>query len=93
MTRQVPVDAPLSDEDREYLHARGMHSTVEMLDNRFGSEDVDALGDDVADDDPMYESWLKAELEAELAKRRLSTSGTNDQKAARLREDDAKAQP
>lgn len=35
-----------------------------------------------------YEQWLKADLEEELAKRGLDTSGTNAEQADRLQADD-----
>lgn len=102
MTRQVPVDEPLSDSDREYLHARGEHDRVEYIDSLHGKADDAAAGENVfedEEDDRPYEEWTKAELDAEIkvrndapgrpADNKLATSGTNADKVARLRADDA----
>jgi len=99
MTRQVPVDKPLSDEDREYLHARGYHDTVEMIDANHGKAGDENAGVDLFEDDEKpYEEWTKTELDEEIkvrnsapgrpADKRLAGSGTNAEKAARLRADD-----
>lgn len=39
MSRQVPVDRPLSEEDREYLLTRGRDSLVARLDAAFSAEE------------------------------------------------------
>lgn len=100
MTRQVPVDKPLSDEDRTYLHARGEHALVERIDNDHGKADGAAEGDDLfdVDDDRPYDEWTKAELDAEIqvrnaapgrpADKQLAKGGTIADKAERLRADD-----
>jgi hypothetical protein len=102
MTRQVPVDKPLSDSDREYLHARGEHDRVEYIDNMHGKAGDAAAGENVfedEEDDRPYEEWTAAELDAEIdvrnnapgrsADKRLAKSGKVADKAARLRSDDA----
>ena len=38
MTRQVPTDQPLSDEDRQYLKDRGQYATIEAIDREQGLE-------------------------------------------------------
>lgn len=102
MTRQVPVDKPLSDADRNYLHARGEHALVERIDADHGKSDGAAAGDNLfedEEDDRPYEDWTAAELDAELdvrnnapgrpADKKLAKSGKVADKAARLRSDDA----
>jgi hypothetical protein len=87
MTRQVPLDKPLSDQDREYLHMRGEHDRVASLDEQFGTVGGEPLseGDDVA----PYEEWTVKELDEELAARQLPKTGKQEEKVARLRADDA----
>jgi len=50
------------------------------------AEDEDS--EDEADDVSPYEEWKKPELDAELDRRGLVKTGTNAEKAVRLREDD-----
>lgn len=96
MTRQVPRDRPLSDEDREYLHSRGYHDQVDAIDQDFPGGDTPSEVTDqsfVDDDEPDevvddYDEWTGAELETELRKRGLPYSGNNDARIARLRGDD-----
>jgi hypothetical protein len=78
MSREVPMDQPLSDEDREYLHARGQHQTVEMLDERFPADDAEEEGDD-------YDEWTVDELKSALAERQLPTTGKKPELVERLR--------
>lgn len=99
MSRDVPVDQPLSDEDREYLHTRGYHDMVDRIDRDFPgggtpsevtNESFVDNPEDVPDEDQDdYDSWTSAELETELKNRNLAYSGTNAQKIQRLRADDA----
>jgi hypothetical protein len=85
MSRDVPMDRALSEEDRTYLHARGQHQTVDMLDERFGVLDEDT---EVAVDTD-YENWTVQDLKDELKDRQLPVSGKQEELAARLREHDA----
>jgi hypothetical protein len=86
MSRDVPMDRALSDEDRTYLHARGQHQTVEMLDERFGTADD---GDNEVVVDTDYEEWTVKDLQDELKERGLPVSGKQSELAARLHEHDA----
>lgn len=101
MTRFVPVDKPLSDDDRAYLHARGEHDRVEYIDNQHGKAGAAADGDDLfeeVEDSGPYEEWTASELDAEIdlrnsapgrpADKKLAKSGKVADKAARLRSDD-----
>lgn len=71
MTRQVDFTQPLSDADREYLHARGLHARVEQMDEDFpppdvsGDEDVEAP-ESSGDTRPDWESMTKDQLLAEV---------------------------
>lgn len=51
-----------------------------------GDPTTENTGDTETEDD--YDSWSGADLEAELRERELPVSGTNAEKAARLREND-----
>jgi hypothetical protein len=103
MTRFVPVDKPLSDEDREYLHARGEHDRVTYIDEMHSKSDDPTLsvfdsGDDV-EPDRNYDEWTVPEIDDEIRvrneatgrpnDRRLSTGGKKEEKVARLRQDDS----
>lgn len=87
MTRQVPLDRPLSDEDREYLHARGQHARVEQMD-----ADFPASEDDSTEERPNWEGMTLAALEAEVARVNteydagLEASGKKAELVARLAE-------
>lgn len=85
MSREVPMDRALSEEDRVYLHARGQHQTVDMLDEKFGVLDDDT---EVAVDTD-YENWTVKDLQDELKDRQLPVSGKQGELVARLRENDA----
>lgn len=64
MTRQVPMDQPLSDEDRAYLHARGLHARVEQMDADFPPDgDVEEEGETRPDWEGMTVDQLKAEID------------------------------
>jgi len=98
MTRQVPSDKRLSDEDRAYLHMRGEHDRVKQMDERF-PEKSDDDDEEVVDDGPEedeeeaedYGTWTVQELDTELKRRQLSVAGTKPEKVARLEQDDLKA--
>lgn len=94
MTREVPRDQPLSDEDREYLHARGYHDQVEMIDqDQPGNAEVDIVDDDDEPENDDYDTWQLVELQDEARRRSLPSSGTKQQLAERLRaSDEAQAQ-
>lgn len=70
MSRQIPFDRPLSDEDREYLHMRGEHARVAQLDEQFPPEGEDeAEAEAEADEEmPTYSVWKLVELQAEVAR-------------------------
>lgn len=89
MTRQIPMDRALSDEDRAYLNARGEHARVAQMDEAFGSLEVEEP-DDGAEAGDDYDEWTVVELQAELGKRGLKKSGNQQELIARLREDDNK---
>lgn len=75
MSRQVPFDRPLSDEDREYLHARGLHARVEQMDADFPPDGEESAAEVTGDEDtgdtggeprPDWESMTKDQLLAEI---------------------------
>lgn len=72
MSRMVPRDRPLSDDDREYLHNRGEHSTVIAIDQAFPPEDpelaAEAAATEVVEEKPNWSVMTKAQLEAEVAR-------------------------
>ena len=90
MTREVPMNRALSEDDRVYLHARGQHQTVDMLDERFGVAS-DSDDNEVAVDND-YENWTVKDLQDESDERGLPRSGKKDELVARLREHDAASQ-
>lgn len=93
MSRQVPEDRALSDEDRAYLVQLGTRqSLIERLDADFpsGEEGEGEGSGGSSPSSPAYEEMGKDELLDELEKRKLSKSGTKADVIARLRESDAK---
>jgi len=70
MSRMVPRDRPLSDDDREYLHNRGEHATVVAIDQAFPPQDeelaAEAAAAPVVEDKPDWGNMTKAALEAEV---------------------------
>jgi hypothetical protein len=89
MSQQVPMDKPLSDQDREYLLSRGSDQVVAMLDERFGAESSEPVHIEDGEDVLPYKDWTADDLRAELADRKLKATGTKPEMAARLEEDDA----
>lgn len=97
MSRDIPMDRPLSESDRKYLEDRGSYPLIDRLDQEFGNisndgeEPEDVFDGDDGDDgpDPGYEEWTAEELREELRERKLSSTGTKAEMAARLREADA----
>lgn len=97
MSRQVPMDQPLSKEDREYLHARGEHARVAQLDEQFPPED--GVADDGQEEpDRNYDQWTMAELEDEVKERNeaganisLPPKHKKEHLVAALQADDASA--
>lgn len=81
MSRQVPRNKALSDEDRAYLLGHGEDILVAQLDEQFGAV--------VDEDSDPYEEWSAEDLRTELGERGLAKSGSKAEMAARLREDDA----
>lgn len=45
MSRQIPLDRPLSDEDREYLVSRGRDDLIARLDQDFGDAEAPVVND------------------------------------------------
>lgn len=92
MSREIPMDQPLTEEDRAYLHARGQHATVEMLDEKYPA-DADAeeaeAEEETGDNYDDTTAWKVADLQAELKRRELPASGNRAELVARLRESDA----
>jgi len=97
MSRTVPLDQSLSDDDRAYLHARGEHARVAQLDELYPAEvddEDEGLGGETLPDGDDYDDtkeWKVADLQEELVKRGLSKDGKRDELITRLREDDVKA--
>lgn len=91
MSRTVPYDRPLSDEDRAYLEMRGEHARVEQLDRDYPPSEVEIedLDDEEDGDVEDYSTWNKAELVAEAKERELDHNGTAEVLRARLMENDA----
>lgn len=64
MSRQIPRDRALTDEERTYLLMRGEDSRIATQDQQFPPDDEveDVEGDN-------YEEWTVAELQAEIKTR------------------------
>jgi hypothetical protein len=62
MTRQIPTDKPLSDDDRAYLLMRGQEDRVDWFDQTYPDGETD---DEEGDD---YDSWKVDELKAEVVR-------------------------
>lgn len=104
MSREVDLSKPLSDEDREYLHSRGLHTTVERMDSQFGSEPTDPDAADNSapapggDEQPPenYNEWTVQDLQEEIRERnetappdrQMPVVGKKPELVARLQEDD-----
>lgn len=86
MSRQIPMDQPLSDEDRQYLLDRDRRDLIAHIDEMNSPAEADESGDGDGDD---YDTWKKDDLVEEATKRELDASGTKAEIIARLREDDA----
>jgi hypothetical protein len=85
MARNIPMDEPLTREDRKYLSDRGREDLIARLDEENG------VDEDEAEEAPDYTLWGKADLLAEVDKRnqqdptlQMSASGTKAELAARL---------
>jgi hypothetical protein len=91
MSRVVPRDKPLSDEDRAYLHARGEHTVVEAIDAANPVQDAE---DDGLEEKPNWSAMTKDQLVAEVARVNaefavdpaLADTGTKAEIVARLDE-------
>lgn len=98
MSRVVPRDKPLSEDDRAYLHARGEHSLVAQIDEANPPSD-----DEDVEEKPDWASMTVPQLDAEIDRinkeynANLSKDGKKDDKVARLEEwwaaDDETAPP
>ncbi len=90
MSRQIPEDRALSDEDRAYLQERGVYgSLIARLDEEFGRPDTAQPSQPSQGADDEYDNMTNAELEDELVRRDLPKSGNKAEMIARLRESDA----
>jgi hypothetical protein len=86
MSRIVPEDRPLSDEDRIYLVERGTkQGLIERLDAEFPPEEAESKPEP-----DEYDKMTKDQLMGLLEERKLSKSGNKDEVIARLRADDAR---
>lgn len=91
MSRNVPLDRALSDEDRVYLESRGVYGgLIERLDNEFGTASEPAEEPESEPEVDKYDSMTKEEIQAELTKRELPKSGSKEEVLARLRDDDTR---
>ncbi len=90
MSQEVDLNRKPTAQEVEYLHSRGQHQIVEMLEEKFGpvGEPVDET--DEPDTDAPYEEWTVAELQAELKGRQLSSDGKKADLVARLHEYDSR---
>lgn len=94
MTRQIPRDQPLSDEDRAYLHARGQHAEVARLDEAYPADGSDANAEEAVleggEERPDWENMTVPQLDAEIDRVNevydadLTKDGKKDDKVARL---------
>ena len=104
MSRNIPHDEPLSDEDRAYLAMRGEDARIRMMDQRFPAQpEAEAAQEDETKDEeteaPDYSAMTVTALKAEISKRnqdrepqdQMRVSGTNDELIARLQADDEAA--
>jgi hypothetical protein len=98
MSRDIPQDQPLSEEDRQYLLDRGSWGTdlIKRIDENFPAEEPVALEDeDGGDGEADYSEWTKAQLVEEVDRRnelggpQLSRTGTVSELRDRLTQDDA----
>lgn len=81
MSRQVPNDQPLSDDNRRYLLAHGEELLVQQFDARFPEDAPDNpeefspsgtgtdSGTSEPEEDPGYEEWSADDLRAEIDER------------------------
>lgn len=79
MSRQIPMDRPLSDDDRRYLLAHGEDARVATFDERFPEDapespeefapETDGTGSGTEEEDPGYEEWSADDLRAEIDER------------------------
>lgn len=88
MSKQIPNDRRLADDERAYLLMRGEDSRVRMQDERYPAEaeaedlDEDAEdldegeegeeGEEEEEEGDTYDQWTVAELTAEIDKRKAS---------------------
>lgn len=88
MSKQIDISDPksLSDEDREYLMARGRVNVVQHLEY-IASLDVIPVASQVEDVEP-YEKWEYRDLQAECKERGLPADGKAEDLANRLNEHD-----
>lgn len=101
MSKQIDLTVPLSDEDREWLLARGRDADVALADRLASGEplvaedagaasapeDSSAPGEDAPTD--QYDEWSKDALQSELEDRGLPSRGTKAELIEVLRNSDA----
>jgi hypothetical protein len=99
MSRDIPQDQPLADEDRKYLLDRGAwgQSLIQRIDENYPAKEPVALEAEEAEEDevPDYTTWTKSELQAEIDRRneeggpQLDRNGKVAELVSRLEDDDA----
>lgn len=80
MSREVDLDQPLSEEDRQYLQDRGKHADIRANDERFGGpveEDEEALDNKIMDLEEQA-AVLRARKAALVAAREQEEAGVTD---------------
>lgn len=66
MSRQIPRDRPLTDDERAYLRMRGEDSRIVTQDQQFPP--VQETDEDLEEGDE-YDQWTVADLQAEIKSR------------------------
>lgn len=89
MSRRIPTDRPLSEEDRRYLLDRGKEELAAWLDSALKDREPSEPDDEDEDEDEL-EDWLdrmsRGELVAEARRRGLKTTGSAEELRKRLRD-------
>lgn len=94
MSRFVDPHAPLSDEDRAYLLARGYDDQVAAMDERQADPDrlqvepEEIVVEDEGDDYDDESVWTYSDLQQEARNRGLAANGKREEVVARLRKHD-----
>lgn len=95
MGREIDLTQPLSAEDRKWLEERGKHGDLRVaneLHPQSGAAVADPDEDDSeVDQEALYGTWTKAQLQYELQTRDLPTTGTKAELVDRLVEADGES--